>query len=418
MEVLAPCGKSEAFEAAVNAGADAVYLGLKNFSARKSAENFEFDELEQIIKRSRLYGMKVYLTLNTIVFDDELSELREYVPRIRNVDAVIVADLGVASILREAGLRLHASTQMTVTSVKSARQLKELGFSRVVLARELSCDEIHEIVEKSAVEVEVFVHGAHCVCVSGQCYMSALFSGGSEGSRSGNRGSCAQPCRLDFRDGQRRHALSMKDLSLIPHIQRLREIGVSSLKIEGRMKRPEYVAAAVDACKKAIAGQAPDMQLLEKVFSRSGFTDGYFMNDYSSMDGVRTKEDVLAMNTALKEIKSRFNKPYKRYVIDFHVTVKSSEFTCTATVEALNGLSVAVSGEVPQKAINKSITEELVINQISKLGGTVFKAGKVTAFVEDGLSLSCSSINDLRRCVITKISEKIEKRNTKHDKSS
>jgi putative protease len=293
MEILAPCGSIESFNMAVDVGANAVYLGLKRFSARGNAANFDFDELKRVVEQSRLYGVKVYLALNILVFDDEFEELREYIKNsVNSIDAIIVQDLGVAAAIKEINpeMRLHASTQMTVTSVEGAKLLKGLGFSRVVLARELTRDEIRLICKESGIETEVFVHGAHCASVSGQCYMSSL-QGGSI-ARSGNRGMCAQPCRLDLADGDRRYALSLKDLSLIRHIGELREMGVTSLKIEGRMKRPEYVAVAVDACRKALDGEEPDMELLEKIFSRSGFTDGYFTRSLGGgMYGIRTEED-------------------------------------------------------------------------------------------------------------------------------
>jgi len=404
MEILAPCGNMESFTAAKNAGATAVYLGLKRFSARANAMNFDFDELREVCIESRLHAMKVYLALNTLVYDNELSEIAEYIKNAAalkecGISAVIVQDLAVAELVKQAGLPIHASTQMTVTTVKGAKLLKSMGFSRVVLARELKREEIREITEESGIETEVFVHGAHCVSVSGQCYMSALLGG-----RSGNRGNCAQPCRLDFRAGDSPYALSLKDLSLINHIAELREMGVTSLKIEGRMKRPEYVAAAVTACKKALAGQALDLEQLKSVFSRSGFTDGYYTGNYRDMQGIRTKEDVAATAKALEQIKSEHKTPVKRHVIDFFVQITLSSAICTATV---GDLSVTVTGETPEKALNKALTADYVNAQMAKLGGTVFEVGKIAVTVEAGLSMSASAINALRRKSIEKISERM-----------
>jgi putative protease len=405
-EILAPAGNMQSFQAACYAGADAVYLGLDRFSARGSADNFRFDELKQVVMQSRLFGVKVYLALNTLVFDDELPDLREYVKNAAScgINAVIVQDFGVAAAVRESApeIQLHASTQMTVNSVEGARLLKNLGFSRVVLARELKQNEVRRITAQSGIETEIFVHGAHCVSVSGQCYMSSLMGGSI--ARSGNRGMCAQPCRLDFRDGDNHYALSLKDLSLIGHIGQLTQMGVTSLKIEGRMKRPEYVAAAVDACRTALAGEPADMKLLADVFSRSGFTDGYFTGNYADMLGVRTKEDVLAAGEVLQKIKNRFKTPVKRYDVDFDVRVKADSTVC---ITRAKGLTVTVAGDVAQKAVTKSIDGDFVKMQMSKLGGTIFSLNSFECEVEPGLSLSASQINRLRRESIEQISLKI-----------
>jgi len=229
--------------------------------------------------------------------------------------------------------------------------------------------------------------------------MSSMFGG-----RSGNRGCCAQPCRLDFHNDDERYALSLKDLSLIHHIRELQEMGVASIKIEGRMKRPEYVAVAVDACVKSKAGEAPDLELLQNVFSRSGFTDGYYIGDYSDMQGIRTKEDVIAVSKAIQIIKTRFNKPYKRYTVDFDVKINSALMSCTANS---NGITVTVNGDTPEKAINLGINEDFIKTQISKLGGTIFTVGNIKCQIEPGLMVKAAKINELRREVIDKLSQKI-----------
>ncbi|MCL2071409.1 MAG: U32 family peptidase [Oscillospiraceae bacterium] len=419
IEILAPCGNAESFTAAVNAGANAVYIGLKQFSARGNADNFSFEELAEAVRQCRLCGVKLYLAMNTLVFDDEFRLLHEYIRKVGNcdeltVDAIIVQDLGVVAAIREINphIPIHASTQMSVTSVSGVKVLGELGFSRVVLARELSREEIARICRECEVEVEVFVHGAHCVSVSGQCYMSGILgTGDSSKRRSGNRGICAQPCRLEFSSDDSEHALSLKDLSLIQHIGELREMGVASIKIEGRMKRPEYVFAAVDACKKALNGDIPDMALLCDLFSRNGFTDGYYIGDYSGMGGVRTKKDVLITAEALgmENIQKRLKTPYKRYSVDFHLQIKRDLPTqCSAlTVAANTEVKVAVTGEVPENSVRRSITSDLAKSQLAKLGGTVFEAGNIECEIETGLTLKTSQLNQLRREVVENLSEKI-----------
>jgi putative protease len=274
-EILAPAGGREQLLAAVRCGADAVYLGAKNFNARRNAENFEEESLADTVAYCHARNVAVHVALNTLVMDSELPLLEAEAASIAEsgADAVIAQDLAAAKLIRERcpGIALHASTQMTVHNLAGIHMLEDLGFSRVVLARELSFEEIAMLVSQAAIETEVFVHGALCMCVSGGCYLSSVLGG-----RSGNRGLCAQPCRLDFDNGERGHALSLKDMSYITHIKELAEAGVASLKIEGRMKRPEYVAAAVTACREALAGREPDLDTLRAVFSRQGFTDGYY----------------------------------------------------------------------------------------------------------------------------------------------
>ncbi|MCL2637412.1 MAG: U32 family peptidase [Oscillospiraceae bacterium] len=292
IEILAPAGSPESLNAALNAAADAVYLGLQSFSARKSAKNFSAEQLYEAARICRLSGVKLYLTLNTLVFDREIKELRKAVQFAAEagVNAFIIQDLAVLQLAKELApdINCHASTQMTITSASGAEAARKLGFSRVVLARELSLSEIAEINKKVEIETEVFIHGALCVSVSGQCHMSAFF-GGSGAERSANRGSCAQPCRLNFKAGNSNHALSLKDLSITKSITELEKAGVTSVKIEGRMKSPEYVAAAVGACVKARNGDSYDEKALKAIFSRDGFTDGYFTGNTRAMRGNRAQ---------------------------------------------------------------------------------------------------------------------------------
>jgi len=311
IEVLAPAGSAESLKAALNTGADAVYLGVHNFSARKNARNFTEEELRAAAETCRLLGVKLYLTLNTLVFDRELPKLRKTVQFAAQagIDAFIIQDLGALGVVKKIApeVRCHASTQMTITSVFGAEAARKLGFSRVVLARELTLTEIKEITRNVGIETEVFIHGALCVSVSGQCHMSAFFAGkpsssGSGSIRSANRGLCAQPCRLNFkadlkkaetqikRTGACEYVLSLKDLSIIKSISELEKAGVASVKIEGRMKSPDYVAAAVGACVKAREGKKYDEKALEAIFSRSGFTDGFFTGEIYSMRGHRAEK--------------------------------------------------------------------------------------------------------------------------------
>lgn len=406
LEILAPCGSPEALNAALNSGADAVYLGLSSFSARRNAANFSFEELTEGVQKAHRQGARVYVALNTLVFDDELPKVKKAILQIAEAkaDAVIVQDLGVARLVGDIApsLRLHASTQMTVTSASGAEFALKQGFSRVVLPRELSLEEIKKITSRVKIETEVFVHGALCVCLSGQCLLSAVMGG-----RSGNRGLCAQPCRLNYRCGKREYALSLKDLSLIEKLKELEEAGVTSAKIEGRMKRPEYVAAAVQSCRKVLSGEKADMELLKTLFSRDGFTESYFDGTMSNMQGTRQKDDSENISQALSSVRQLYKDPCKRFTVDFEVNIKANEpVSCTAVC---GSIIKTVTGDVPQKAISRATTKEDIINRIGKLGGTVFKAGKINVNTENGLSVSAAAINDLRRKAAEGISENIAK---------
>ena len=408
LEILAPSGSPECLTAALNTGADAVYLGYSSFSARKNAVNFDRLQLCQAVDLCHRSGVKVYVALNTLIKDNELDELRQAVWAIdeAGADALIVQDYAVAAIAREIAprLHLHGSTQMTVTSTSGAEFIRRQGFTRAVLARELSMAQIEEIVRSVDIETEVFVHGALCVCVSGQCYMSAMLGG-----RSGNRGLCAQPCRLNFTCGERENVLSLKDLSIIEQLLQLEKIGVTSAKIEGRMKRPEYVAAAVSQCRKSLNGETPDMALLRDIFSRSGFTQGYWNGDMKNMQGVRTKDDVIAAPKAFAALHELYKAPYKRFTVDFEVSVfEGQPALCKA--ECIAGgkrLAAEVTGEIPQKAINKPLDADSLSERMKKLGGTVFEAGKVVCQIGEGLTLAASAVNELRRDALEQLAFRI-----------
>lgn len=411
IEILAPAGGFDSVVAAVRSKADAVYLGAKQFSARSSAHNFDYDELEQAITYCHIRGVKVYLTVNTLIFDSEMKPALQLVKKAATlgIDAVIVQDIGLATLIHKMipDLPLHASTQMSIHSLSGAKALYEMGFKRVVLSREMSESEIREITENCPIETEVFVHGALCMCVSGQCYFSAML-----GSRSGNRGACAQPCRLPFsvKNGSD-HALSLKDNSIISYINRLQEIGVTSAKIEGRMKRPEYVCAAVSACIESRdfskVSEITQRQLTS-VFARSGFTDGYFTGKRDGeMFGFRKKEDVTsATEKLLSEIRQKYRNenPLVSVSMVFSAIIGENP---VLTVSDDRGNSVTVtSNSVCEKAINTSLSAEKVSAQLTKTGGTPYFCTDCRCQIEDGLSLALSALNELRRNALTELDKK------------
>ncbi|NMC55604.1 MAG: U32 family peptidase, partial [Eubacteriaceae bacterium] len=293
LEILAPAGSYESLEAAVYADADSVYFGAKALNARRNAANFTDEEIISAVNFCHLYNVKTYLTLNTLMFDTEIKEVIEQIIFACNAgfDAIIVQDLGVISLIKQicSDMPIHASTQMSVHNLADANELYNLGIERIVLAREMSKNEISNITQNSQIETEVFVHGALCYSVSGQCYFSAFL-----GERSGNRGLCAQVCRLPFGvNDNTRHNLSLKDLSLIDYVSQLNSIGVKALKIEGRMKGPDYVYTAVNQFKNASENKEYDKNMLEKSFSRNGFTQGYYLSKIDAdMFGVRSDEDI------------------------------------------------------------------------------------------------------------------------------
>lgn len=396
MELLAPAGGRESLEAAVRCGADAVYLGGAALNARRGAENFAGGALRKAADYCHVRGVKVYLALNTLLFDRELGEAYEAVEAAcgAGVDAIIVQDLAVARLVRACAprIRLHASTQMSVHNADAARRLESLGFSRVVLAREMTAREIAQVAERSALELEAFVHGALCMSVSGQCMLSAMLGG-----RSGNRGLCAQPCRLPFRTGANAHALSLKDLSLIERIGELARAGVTSLKIEGRMKRPEYVAAAVTACRAALEGKPHDQKSLEAVFSRSGFTDGYFADRRGAgMFGVRRREDVQAAEKTLKGLRALYRDERQSVPVSLRLTLGPDT---PAALEARDGDGniARAAGGIPEPAARAPLTPQHAAALLQKTGGTPWRAAEITCDIAAGLMLPAAAVNALRR---------------------
>jgi len=410
MEILAPAGNPEALKAAVFAGADAVYLGGSLFSARANAVNFTNEELAETVSFARTRGVKVYLTVNTVMKDSELEDAMEFISFLCSipVDGILVQDMGLFRLIKEKApdIPLHCSTQMSIHTPAGAKLVAEMGADRVVLSRELSLEEIREIHNSAEVELEAFVHGALCMSVSGQCYFSAML-----GSRSGNRGRCAQPCRLPFstRDGAE-NVLSLKDMSFIKDIDELRKAGICSAKIEGRMKRPEYVAAAVSACRRAADGEEIPQELtdnLEAVFSRSGFTDGYLKGKLGpDMFGIRTKEDVTAGTSA---VFGKLHELYKgeagRVPVDMKFSLICGE-EAVLTVSDNEGRTVTVKSDTAvEKANNRPLDEERLKSQLSKLGSTPYYAANISV-TTDGISIMpMSAINDLRRRAAEELSE-------------
>lgn len=401
-EILAPVGGKEQLFAAVRSGANAIYLGTKNFNARRNASNFSAEELKNVVSYCHARNVKVYVTMNTIITDNEIEEAINNISDIAKsgADAVIVQDLAVAYLIKKIcpSLKLHASTQMTVTNIHGVNLLESMGFSRVVLARELSFKEIQSIVRQSNIEIEVFVHGSMCMSVSGCCYLSSAL-----GDRSGNRGLCAQPCRLNFKCKGKPFALSLKDMSYIKHIKKLQNIGVHSLKIEGRMKRPEYVAMAVDSCKKALCGIEYDCELLKNVFSRSGFTDGYFTGKRNyEMFGVRSKDDVNASISTLKNISKLYEHEQKNIEINGTFTARKNSPSSFCVSDNFNNV-VTVYGAVPEQAKNSGINKERVKSQLQKVGDAPFVFKNIDVNIDDNLFLPVSEINNLRRSAIDKM---------------
>lgn len=412
IEVLAPAGGVDSFEAAVLSGADAVYFGAGNFNARRNAKNFTTEDVRKCAAFARVRGVKTYLTLNTLLGDNELSSALDTALMAAEcgVDALIVQDLGLAKLLREhlPNMPIHASTQMSVHSAESLPLLKEMGFSRVVVAREMdkkSLERLCKEAKRLGLEVEAFVHGALCMCLSGQCYLSSVLGG-----RSGNRGLCAQPCRLPFgvKNGTG-HDLSLKDMSYISHIAEMRDMGVTSFKIEGRMKRPEYVAATVTAVKNAVLGQivsAEIKELLSGIFSRSGHTDGYYRNVLGKeMFGIRTDSDEKLSQKLINSAHELYRREIGRVEVSAEVIIKKNE-QVALTVRDNDGNSVTVLGEVPETALNREITPDFVAEKLKKCGGTSFLMGEVKCEINGGLSVSGATLNELRREALSFLCEK------------
>ena len=413
IELLSPAGSPEGVIAAVQNGADAVYMGMGAFNARRGAKNFTDEEFVKAVRYCHVRGCKVYVTLNTLVND---REMRDAVAAAKlasdaGADALIVQDLGMSYAIRCAlpDIPLHASTQMSLHNLAGVEAAAEMGITRAVLARELSFEQIRFITKNASIETEVFVHGALCFCHSGQCYMSALI-----GRRSGNRGLCAQPCRLQYSLGGRMddHPLSLKDNCLVDQIRRLEEVGVASLKIEGRMKRPEYTGIVTGVYAKAIREQRnPDkeeMELLEKTFSRQGFTQGYFIGDKLDMFGVRSEPDKDADKIFATARKQYAEGEMRRVPVHFYTVLEKGEHIKAIAFDD-DGHKAIATGPVPERAKRQGLTEQYLTEQMFKTGGTPYNCIENKAKAEPGLYLPASEINELRRKLIAQLSAEREK---------
>ena len=396
-EILAPAGSFDSLIAAVQCGADAVYLGGKGMNARRSAGNFDAEELRRAVEYCHMRDVRVYQTINIVMFQHETDEAIDTIRQAAEagVDAVLTQDLAIARMVRECApsLPIHASTQMSIHNIEGVRLCEELGFSRAVLARELTAGEIAAICAATPLEIEVFVHGALCMSVSGQCYLSSMIGG-----RSGNRGLCAQPCRLPFStDGGGEYTLSLKDLSLADRIGELTRMGVASLKIEGRMKRPEYVAAAVTAVRRAREGEPVDFETLRSVFSRSGFTKGYFDGKIDrEMFGRRQKEDVTSAAGVLGELEKLYAKENPLVPVTMGFTAGAGE-AVVLTVRDRDGHAVTVTGEAPLLAEKKPTDADRARQNLAKTGGTPYYAEVIDCTIGPGLLVPASALNALRR---------------------
>lgn len=403
-ELLCPAGSPEALRAAIDGGADAVYMGGLGFNARRNARNFSEAELSEAVALAHTYGVKVYVTQNTLIFDRELSDyLRAAESALTaGADALIVADLGGAAAIRRQfpKAELHASTQMSGHNAAAAARLADMGFSRMVCAREASLADLTALIKASPIETEVFVHGALCVCHSGQCLFSSVVGG-----RSGNRGECAQPCRLPYTGG---YPLSLKDLALAEHIPTLKALGVASLKIEGRMKSPEYVREVAAVYRRLLdenrAATKEEMKHLAAIFSRGGFTDGYFTGKLGhGMLGTRSEAD----------------KDASRALAPFREITRKRPVAMTATLKEGEALAITLScedgegratGPIPQKAQTAPLTKDSLTKSLSKLGNTPFSLSSLRLDMDEGLMLPISALNAARREAVAALCQALTER--------
>ena len=413
LELLAPAGSMEALHAAVQNGADAVYLGCGSFNARQSAKNFTIQALEEAVKYCHTRGVRVHLTLNTLVSDKEIPQAIELIRQAAaiGVDAFIVQDLGIVRLCRQIapGVDIHGSTQMTVHTLAGVQLCAMWGIKRVVLSRELSAREIEYICRNSPIEIEVFAHGALCMCYSGQCYLSGVI-----GSRSGNRGRCAQPCRLAYGFGryEEKYPLSLKDNCLVRQLQDLQRMGVASVKLEGRMKRAEYVATVTSVYRAALdTGVVSQdmMRSLHTAFNRQGFTDGYYQGNIGpQMFGVR--EDKPENQKWLADARASYEGVENgRVAVEFFALIDRNG--SQLAVRDAAGRVCKATGPVPEIARNRPITQEELEVRLAKTGGTPYRCVRVQAKIEPGLTLSAAAINAMRRSVLDQLTALRARRN-------
>ena len=409
IELLSPAGSPEAVIAAVQNGADAIYLGLEGFNARRGAKNFSAEDFEKAMRYCRIRGCKVYVTLNTLVNDREIPDAVSQARLASDLgaDAIIIQDLGLIKAIRAAlpDIPLHASTQMTIHNLAGVEAAAQMGLTRAVLARELSLEQIRYITQNASIETEVFVHGALCFCHSGQCYMSALI-----GRRSGNRGMCAQPCRMQYSLGGRMddYPLSLKDQCLVDRLQELEEAGVASLKIEGRMKRPEYTGIVTGVYVKALREHRKpteeEMDLLEQAFSRQGFTQGYFNGDKADMFGTRLATERTDEAIFTRARKEYGEKELRRVPVHFYTVIEKG-VPARAIAFDDEGHKAMTYGPIPERARRQGLTAEYLTDQMYKTGGTPYNCVENKAKTDPGLYLPAAAINELRRRLINELSD-------------
>ena len=418
MELLSPAGGFDSLIAAVQTGADAVYMGFGAFNARRSAKNFTDEEFASAVSYCHLRGVRVFLTLNTLLTDRELAQAADALKKAcaMGVDAILVQDWGLLTLAREIvpDVPLHASTQMSLFTLGGANEAAALGMERVVLARELNRDEVREICAGCPAEIEIFIHGALCMCYSGQCEMSAVV-----GERSGNRGACAQPCRLPYgvngpcRGG---HPLSLKDANLSSYLAEMDKMGVACLKLEGRMKRPEYVAVITGIYRRLLDEKrrptAEEARQLEQAFSRSGFTDGYWLGKKGpQMFGTRP-ENAPEPKDLFAEVREQYEngRENRKIPVNLRLTVRRGEPVRLGGACAVHGGAAFAmgTGAVPEEARNRAVTAEELRQRLSKTGGTVFTADRIEIELDEGLMVPASVINGLRRELLDELAARRE----------
>ena len=410
LELLSPAGSPEAVIAAVQNGADAIYLGMGDFNARRGAKNFTNEEFEKAVTYCRIRGCKVYVTLNTLVNDREMADAVAAARLASDcgADGIIIQDLGLISAIRRAlpDIPLHASTQMSLHNLAGVQAAAEMGLTRAVLARELSLEEIKYITQNSPIETEIFVHGALCFCHSGQCYMSSLI-----GRRSGNRGMCAQPCRMQYSLGGRMddYPMSLKDNCLVDRLREIEDAGVSCIKIEGRMKRPEYTAIVTGIYSKALKEHRQptpeEMDMLTKAFSRQGFTQGYFNGDKKDMFGVRGEPEEGTEKIFTVARRAYADGELRRVPVHFYTVAEKGERIKAIAFDD-DGHRAVTYGPVPEKAKRQGLTDGYLIEQMFKTGGTPYNCVENRAKTDPGLYLAAAEVNELRRKLVSELSEK------------
>ncbi len=428
VELLSPAGGYETMVGAFNAGADAVYLGGSKFGARAYADNFDRDQVLDAISYAHLHDKKIYMTVNTLVKENEYGELYDFMLPYadRGLDGVIVQDLGVMRLIRQEfpGIELHASTQQTVTGVYGAKLLKERGCSRVVPARELSLSEMKAIRDEADIEVEAFIHGAMCYCYSGICLFSSVVGG-----RSGNRGRCAQPCRLPYRMNGKsgeQYPLSLKDMSTIAIIPELIEAGIDSFKIEGRMKKPEYSAGVTALYRKYIdkyyenpmgdhSVSKEDMEILRNLYQRTGISDGYYHrhNDKAMVTVVSPAYNPTS-DEILSEVHEKFLTSELKLKCDIFCELRVGEAAKIAMSLPFGDdvIYEECTGSEVQAASKRPLEEENVRKQLLKLGGTPFECENIEITIDDngsgtGIFIAVSELNELRRTLVAKVTDRL-----------